>query len=455
MRSSLQVLKEPRFLNNLRNIALPIVAQNLIHFTVSAADTIMVGQLGEISLSAVSIANQLTFMYMVGAFGIAGGLGVLAAQHWGSGNIQKVREIIAFMLRLVLGLTIVFSALAFFLPEAVIGFIIRDEAVIAQGAVYLRLLSGGYLFFGFTTAIVGILRAAGIVKISVVTSIVALVVNISLNYILIFGHFGAPAMGVRGAAIASVCARALEFLVLCIYLLKIEKKLGFRLKHLLAKSQGIGRHFIRYSSPVLANEALWAAGNFMLGVILGRLGREVVAAFSISQVLAQFVGVFIFGVTAASATMIGNTIGAGNYAQAQRWAKALLLLSFLGGLFCALLVQILRLPLISLYDISPQAQIYARQMTQIISVHVILHAVALVGTLGVLRGGGDTKFAMCIDVLFIWLFALPLGAFAGLHFGLPIWLVFLFLRSEDLFKSALVAWRIGSGRWQKDITQDP
>ena len=445
------IFKDRQFFTLLFTLALPIAAQNLIQFTVSAVDAIMIGSLGEIPLSAVATANNLTFLYMVTAFGLASGCGVLAAQHFGAGNIQKVREIFAFMLKIMLGLTLVFAGLAFFAPGQVIAFVIRDPEVIAVGASYLRILGLGYLFFGFTTAIIGMLRASKIVKVAVVVSLISLVVNVGLNYVLIFGNFGAPALGVQGAAIATVSARILECIILLIYVFRVEKTLAFRPRDLALRSKGIFKSFRRYSAPVFFNELLWAIGNFAIGVIIGRMGRELVAANSIAHLLAQFVTVMIFGTTAAAATMIGNTVGEGDKEKALRWAKGMLVFSFFLGVFALILVQILRLPLISLYDISDTARMYARQITHVVSVHMVLHSVTLVAILGTLRGGGDTRFALIVDALFIWFFAIPLGAFLGLYLALPVWVVYIALRSEDIFKLILVVRRITKGKWIKSV----
>jgi len=434
-------------------IAVPVAVQNLINFGVSAADTIMVGQLGEAQFSAVVAANQITFVYMVTAFGVAGGCSVLAAQYWGAGDKGKVQDVFAFMHRIMAVATALFVGTALFFPEAVLGFIIDEPEVIAEGVRYLRVMSVGYLFFGFTTSSLAMLRSAGVVKIAVVLSLCSLAISIVFNYLLIFGHFGFPALGVVGAAVATSMARGIEFVILLIYLFRFERGLGFRPWHFLRKCPGIGRRFLQHSAPVLVNELVWVSANFMLVVIIGRMGQAFFAANGIATVLGQLVGVLIFGVSSAAAAIIGNTIGMGDIARAKRYANGMLLVSVFVGLFGFAAVQAIRLPLIHLYDISDAARVYARQITHVLSVNVILHSVALVSLLGILRGGGDTKFAALADALTIWLIALPLGALAGFYWGFPIWIVYLILRSEDVFKVALVLWRIPSGKWIRNVTQ--
>jgi len=452
MRQAFQVLRDTRFRTKLFLIAIPVALQNLINFGVSAADTIMVGQLGEVQLSAVAVSNQFSFLYMIISFGVSGGCGVLAAQYWGAGDKARVRQIFAFMYRIMTVVTLLFASLALFIPEHVLGFIIDDAEVIAEGVRYLRIMGISYLFFGFTTATIGVLRSTGVVKIGVMISLNSLVISVVLNYGLIFGNFGLPALGVMGAAIATSIARFLELAVLLVYLLRMDRKIGLRLRDLFRRTEGIAERFLKHSAPVLLNEIGWATGNFFLGVIVGRMGREFVAANSIAMLLNQFVLVVVFGVSSAAATIIGNTIGEGDELRAKRYANGLIAVSVLLGVFSFFLIQAVRLPLINVYDISETAQGYARQITHVLSVSTILHSVVLVAILGILRGGGDTRFTAIVDVASIWVVA-PLGAIAGLWLGAPVVVVFLIFRSEDVFKMALIAWRLKCGQWIRDVTK--
>jgi len=434
-------------------IAVPIAIQNLINFGIAAADTIMVGQLGEVQLSAVAISNQITMVYMVISFGVAGGCGVLAAQYWGAGNKEKVRQIFSFMFRIMAVLSLLFAGVAFFVPEQMLGFIITDAEVIAEGVRYLQIMSIGYLFSGFTTATVGVLRSTGIVKIGVIVSLNSLVISVVLNYGLIFGNFGLPALGVAGAAVATSIARFVEMIVLSIYLMRIDRKVGFRLRDLFRKGEGIAQSFLKHSAPVMVNEIGWSTANFMLGVVVGRMGREFVAANSIAMLLNQFVSVVMIGLSSAAAAMVGNTIGAGDKPLAKRYANGLLAVSFLVGIFSFLVIQAVRIPLINAYDISETARMYARQITHVLSVHVILNSVVIVSILGILRGGGDTRFAAIVDVVSIWI-VVPLGAVAGLWLGMPVLVVYIIFRSEDVYKMILIAWRLTRCNWMRDVTKN-
>ena len=453
MNSALLALKDINFRRKLLQIAIPVSLQNLINFSVSAADVIMVGQLGEVELSAVSISAQFTLLYMVVTFGVSGGCGVLAAQYWGANNKKAVRDVFAFMYRLVAIISLIFALCAFFFAEHILSFMIQDPEVIAKGIEYLNIISIGYLFFGFAASTTGLLRATGTVKIAVATSFFSLVVCVVLNYGLIFGNLGFPALGVSGAAISTSVTWFLFLTTMSVYLLKFEGNIKFRLRCLFQKTDEIRRQYTVHCIPVLINEIGWAVANFILAVIIARMGREVVAANSIGMLLFQFTGIIIFGIASAAATITGNTIGAGKKEQAQQYAMGLLFISFFVGIVSAVVIQLIRVPLVNFYEISEQARQYALEITNVASVIVIFKAIGMVSLMGTLRGGGDNRFVLIIDIVFMWLLAIPLGAFFGLYLQLPIYIVFLAIRCEDFFKAIAVLWRIPRGKWIKEVTK--
>ena len=447
------ILQDKQFLQKLRLIALPVALQNLINFSVSAADTIMVGRLGEIQLSAVAVSNKFSFLYMIVSFGVAGGCGVLMAQHWGAGDKQKVREIYAFMLRITLLFSVMFSAAAMLFPRQILQFITTDAAVVSAGVSYLRIMGVGYLLHGFILATIVSLRSTGMVKIAVVVSSASLITNIALNWLLIFGNLRFPAMGVSGAAYATVIARGVEITILAIYLFRVEQNVKIRLRDVFVRPRGIAKSYFTHGSPVLINEAAWALSHFVAGVVIGRMGREFVAANAIAGLLIQMMGIVVLGIASAAGAIIGNTVGEGDNARALDYARKMLILSVFLGFFGFVVIQAVRLPLISLYVLSDASILYARQITHVVSVNILFIAVSMVSLMGTLRGGGDTKFAMMVDITFPWLIGIPLGALAGLRFGWPVYLVYIILRSEDVFKAAVILWRVPRGKWIKNVTK--
>jgi len=446
---------DKEFIKKFASIAMPVALMNLINFGVKAVDTLMLGLVGEVQLSASAVANQISMVYMIFIFGVASGCGVLMAQHWGAGEKERVRDIFAFMYRIAAVVTIIFAAIAFFIPQHLIGIITTDQEVIAEGSIYLRIMSLGYLVWGFTNATSVSLRSVGIVKIAVLVFSVSLIISASLNYILIFGHFGFSPLGIAGAAIATVTARFVELILFSIYILKIEKDFAFRLKNLFfIKAKYIGKSFMKHGFPVVVNEAFWSMGFFILGVIIGRMGREFVAANAIGALVIQFTGMVIFSFSSATAVIVGNTIGEKRYDRAQQIANGMLGISLVVGLIGFVFIQAIRVPFVNIYELSDTARMYALQIINIISFFVVFMALDSISMMGTLRGGGDSRFVMVADVIFMWIISIPLGIFTGLILGWPVWIVFIILRSDSFFKAMTVLWRVPSGKWIKNVTDD-
>jgi len=464
---------DKEFLQKFLAIVFPVALMSLINFGVKAVDTLMLGMVGEIQLSAAALANQLSFMFMIFATGVAAGSGVLTAQYWGAGDKRRVREIFAFMYKIIVFLNLAFASIAFFAPHIVLGILTTDQAVIAEGIAYLRIMSLGYIVSGVTTASTVSLRSVGVVKISVAVFSISLLVSATLNFLLIFGHFGFPELGIRGAAIGTVIARFVEVIVLTIYMLRFDKTLELRPRHLFGRlgrrffavpedeqshaapnpAGSVASHFMKHGVPVVLNEVTWATAFFILNVIIGRMGREFVAANAIGGLMIQFNGMLIFSVASTMSVIVGNTIGEGRYERARQIATGMLSISFVLGVICAVVIQLIRVPFVNIYELSETARIYALQITNIISVNIIFVSVAIISLMGTLRGGGDAKFVMVVDVIFMCLICIPLGAFTGLVLGWPVWIVFIILRSEDFFKTIVVLWRVPSGKWLKDVTK--
>jgi putative MATE family efflux protein len=446
------LVRDKQFYKKLAAIAIPIAMQNLINFGVNMADTVMVGMLGEVHLSAVALANQFSFIFMNFTFGLASGSNVMVAQFWGKGDKSSIHKALTIMYRIQLLGILVFSYLALFQPRLVMSIFTTDMPVIGQGAEYLRYIAVSYLFAGFASATMIVLRAVAAVKISLVVSISSLCVNVFLNWILIFGKLGAPALGVKGAALATVCARILEVCILLVYLTRFEKRIGYRLRHFFAKKIDLLGEYVRTALPVMFNELLWAFGAAMIAVCIGRMGTAFAAANSICSVLGQLVTIFIFGVANSSAVVIGNTIGAGEYGKARGYASTLCVLSLALGVAAAAVVLLMKNPMISLYNISETARLYAGQIITVHAVIVFGQSFAAISLMGVLRGGGDTRFVLVLDIIFMWVISIPLGFLTGLSLHWPVPAVYAVLKCDELLKSVISFLRIARGRWINDIT---
>ena len=448
------ITRDKRFYRLLFSIALPIAVQNLITFMVSMVDTLMVGALGEIQLSAVSIANNLFFVLTILMFGLAGGSNIMISQYWGKGNVKTIHKILAIMYRVCLLITGIFIFIAVFLPKYFMGIFTTDKAVIEFGASYLRIVCIGYLFYSITNCTIMMLRSVKTVSISIIVYTASLVVNSILNWILIFGNLGAPELGIRGAAIATVCARITEFSIVLVFMFIYERKIGLKIEHLLKLDKEILKDYVGLCTPVLCNELLWAIGASMISVIVGRMGTEVVAANSINGVAHQFVTVFIFGMSNATAVIIGNTIGEGKKEKAKEYAYSIGVFSVVMGCISGLMILLIKPFVVNFYNVSYSTKLIAMEIMTVTSGIIVFQSLASNFMMGVLRGGGDAKFVLINDLIFMWLVAIPGGFFVAFVLELPVALVFLVIKCDEILKSLTSVYRVISGKWVNDVTKD-
>ena len=442
------LVKEKAFYTSVLSIMLPVALQQAINMGVNMLDTMMLGSFGEVQLSASSLANQYYAFFSVLCMGIIGGSSVLAAQYWGAGNSKKVRETFSMALRLALGAALFFTVLTLLIPDRIMGIYTSEQAVIDQGVRYLRITAFIFAIHGTGLVAAQLMRSVGQAKLGLVVSIISFVVNILANYIFIFGKFGAPRMEIAGAALGTLLARTAEFAATFLYILVIDKKLRLRPRHLLiSPSSAFYKSYFRLGAPVLVSDALLGLGGNIVSVVLGHMGAAVVAGNAICQVIDRLCTVVISGISNASGIITGNTIGLGDKKRAIEQGETFYLLSIIFGAVGSVLIFLLGPLTISLYRVSPETIRITRQLMNAYVIIIFFQAVQSVMTKGVLRGGGDTRFLMKADILFMWLVSIPLGIASGLIFGWPAWLTMLCLRADYVIKSIWCVSRLMSGKW--------
>lgn len=442
------LVKEKAFYTSVLSIMLPVALQQAINMGVNMLDTMMLGSFGEVQLSASSLANQYYAFFSVLCMGIIGGSSVLAAQYWGAGNSEKVRETFSMALRLALGAALFFTVLTLLIPDRIMRIYTSEQAVIDQGVRYLRITAFIFAIHGTGLVAAQLMRSVGQAKLGLVVSIISFVVNILANYIFIFGKFGAPRMEIAGAALGTLLARTAEFAATFLYILVIDKKLRLRPRHLLiSPSSAFYKSYFRLGAPVLVSDALLGLGGNIVSVVLGHMGAAVVAGNAICQVIDRLCTVVISGISNASGIITGNTIGLGDKRQAIEQGETFYLLSIIFGAVGSVLIFLLGPLTISLYRVSSETIQITRQLMNAYVIIIFFQAVQSVMTKGVLRGGGDTRFLMKADILFMWLVSIPLGIASGLIFGWPAWLTMLCLRADYVIKSIWCVSRLMSGKW--------
>lgn len=438
-------------------LALPIAMQSLITIGVNMLDTIMVGQLGETELSAVSLANQFINIYHIFCMGIGMGASVLVSRYWGMRErepekaMEALKKTICLMVRLTLALALLFALVTLFIPETIMKMYTVETDIIANGVIYFKYSIITYFFLGLSLVCTIVLRSVGQVQIPLYVSVGAFAVNLVANYGLIFGKLGMPKMGIAGAALGTLIARLYEAAVICGYLFFVDKKIGMRLKHLTMKTRDLLGEYIRISIPVLISDGILAIGNNSVAMVIGRLGQSFVAANAITSVTQQMSNVLIQGVCQAGAIVTGQTLGEGDKEKAQDQGYGFLGFGLGLGMVSAIVIMAISRPVISAYQVADTTANMAAQLMNAISLIVVFQATNSIMTKGVLRGGGDTRMLMLADNIFLWVLSIPLGLLAGFVLKLPPFWIYFFLKFDQVAKAVWCVLRLRSGKWIKKI----
>lgn len=442
------IITDKAFYSEALMIVFPVVLQAIINQGVNMMDTIMVGKLGEAAISASSLANQFYNIYTFLCMGLSAAGLVLAAQYWGAGDKVTVRKVFDILIQIIFAASTLFAILSLALPRQIISLYTNDQEVIAAGAGYLRITALVYLPHGIALVISNIMRSVGNARIGLYVSLASFFVNIGCNYVFIFGKLGFPAMGVSGAALGTLCSRAVEFGVCTFFVLVIDRKLCYRPTRLLRQPEKpLLREFIRLGLPAIISDTILAFASSAIGMILGHMGREFVSAYSIVSVVDRMCTLATSGVGSAAGIMVGQSVGAGEAAEAKRRGFSFLMLTAVLGVIGAILVVIVGDWSISLYDITPDTIAITRTMMIASALVVPFQNISSTLGKGVLRGGGDTQFLMVADVIFQWVASIPLGYLAGLVLNLSPFAVLLIVRIDYVIKGIWFIQRLTTDKW--------
>lgn len=444
-------VKDKKFYGTVMGITIPIALQGLITTGVNMMDNIMVGKVGETQLSAVALANQFISIFHIFCMGIGMGASVLVSRYYGMKDRDSLKKTVAIMLRLCLIMSTIFCVATILIPRQIMQIYTVEEDIITEGIKYLNYSVVTYFLLGLSLTSTIVLRNVKQVTLPLVTSIITFFINILANYMFIFGKFGAPRMEVAGAALGTLIARIFEFAIICGYLLFVDKKIGFRIIHLLAPVGALWKEYIRISIPVLISDGILALGNNSVAMVIGRLGGSFVAANSVTMTTQQLSSTMIQGFAQSGAIVTGYTLGEGDREKAHRQGYAFLGIGIFFGILSALIIMLISGPMIKAYNLLPETQKIAEQLMLSISIIVVFQATNSIMTKGVLRGGGDTKMLMFADNIFLWVASIPLGYIAGLVLHLPAFWIYFFLKIDQVLKAVWCVIRLNSGKWIKKI----
>ncbi|HNZ83576.1 MAG TPA: MATE family efflux transporter [Sedimentibacter sp.] len=451
------IFKDKTFLKAMIAIALPITLQNLVASSVNMLDTLMITSLGEESLAAVGLANQVFFFYAVTIFGVATGSSVFVSQFWGKGDVKNIGRILGISLAITSVLGALFTLAALFVPEFIMKIFSEDSEVIRLGVDYLRIVSLSYIITGISFAYAVASRSIGQAKMPMIASIVSFLVNLIFNYLLIFGKFGFPQLGVKGAAYGTIIARAAEIglMLYSIYSNKNNNPLAHSFKSMTDWTGDFIRKYFKTAYPVILNEALWSLGTVLYSLAYAKIGTEAAAAVQILNTVQNIFMVLSRGLANACTVMVGNKIGADEEDEAVVYADNFMILSAALGLVLGVLIYFSKdLILIFFRNLTPSMYNTSRNLLIVLAASFFIRSFNGTLIVGVLRGGGDTRFSMLLEMGSVWLVGVPLAFLGALVFRFPVYYVFLLVNIEEIVKAAIGILRVKSKKWVTNIIHD-
>ena len=441
-----EILNKKLVYKKVINIGLPVAIENMIYALMNFVDMFMVGNenvvlgLGTMAVAGLGFANQIFMIFMTSLFGMNSGGGILAAQYFGNKDYKNLKR--------CLGITVIVGFL-FSLLFLFAGLFTNDSKVIKIGADYLRIVAWTYPLVGVGFAFNIQLRAIGKTKYSFYSSVIGLLINVVINYVLIFGHFGFPAMGVRGAAVATVIARIISTFYIIYIIYKLKLPIAGKINELFDLSMDFFIKVMKISLPVFIHEILWVLGASMYVMIFGRMGTDFAAAVQVVKSISSLVLTLLFGLSSATSAIIGNEIGAGREENAYDYSIILLKVAVVSGVIIGAIVFIFS-PFI-LIHVNAKSYPLAKEIVKAEVFVIFIKAISLQLLVGILRSGGDTLWTMFTDLIPLWFIAIPITYFSGLYSGLPVAIVYLLSCSDEVIKIFPCVIRLRSRKWINNL----
>ncbi len=446
------LVKDKRFYITFLALWLPVVLQNVISLGVNLADNMMLGRFAEASLSGVTAINQIQFFFQCMLVGIGDGCVIFGAQFWGTKDTASIKKMTSIAMRCALVIMLVlFTAVSLF-PAQITRIFTSDAEIIREGAAYLGIVRFTYPFFCVTMILLAMLRSVENVKIAFLLSVSTLVINCCINYVLIFGNFGFPRLGVKGAAIGTLTARIVEFVILLLYLAKKESVLRVRFRDFLYFERDTFKKYLKVTWPAFLASSLWGANTGMQTAILGNLSRSALAANSMASNLFMIVKTLPMGSAIATNVIMGKTIGAGDFDKIRQYTRTFQVMFIVIGAASSLILLSVIEPVLSLYSFSDQSRAYARSFLYILCVITLGMSYEMPVNAGIIKAGGETRFILKLDGISSWCIVLPLSFIIAFVFHAPATAVVWCLNLDQLFKCLPVFLKCNYGKWIRRLT---
>ena len=442
------------FYRKFLTIYVALVLQNVVTLSVNLADNMMLGSYSETALSGVAAVNQIQFIYQQLLMALGDGLVIFCSQYWGKRQTEPMKKISATAMHAGLLIAILLFALVSIFPRQAVGIFTTEESIIREGVSYLSIIRFTYLFFAVTQILLATLRSVEVVKIAFYLSVMTFFVNCGINYVLIYGHFGAPEMGAAGAAIGTLAARMTELVVLIIYIIKKEKQLHLSIRSYLQHDRVLSGDYFRVTAPMLVVQGLWGVNTALQTVILGHMTAAAIAANSVASTIYMMVKSMAVGAASTASIIIGNTIGTGDIALVKKYSGRLQRIFVVIGLVSGLLLFLIRVPILQLYDLSASTKEMANTFLIILSVVVIGMSYQMPTNNGIIRGGGNAMFVVKMDLISIWGIVIPLSFVMAFVVKASPAVVVCCLNADQIFKCIPAFLESHYGNWIRKLTRE-
>lgn len=446
--------KEGGIYRRFLSLAVVLVLQNVVTLSVNLADNMMLGAYSETALAGVAAVNQIQFVFQQLLHALGDGVIIVGSQYWGKHQTEPMKRIASSAMRFALILSAVLLLVMSLIPYRVMGIFTRDSGIIEEGARYLNIIRFTYLFFAVTQILLATLRSVETVKIAFRLSVLTLFVNCGINYVLINGHFGAPELGVVGAAIGTLSARILECIVLILYIAKKERKLNLSWRDYLLWDRVLTGDYLKITFPMLFVQGLWGVNTALQTVILGHMTANAIAANSVASTLFMMVKSMAVGAAAAASVIIGKAVGSGDRELTKSYAQSLQKIFVLIGIVSGMILFFIRVPVLSLYDLSAETREMANTFLIILSVVCVGMSYQMPTNNGIIRGGGNPMFVVKMDLISIWMIVIPVSLFMAFVVKASPVVVVCCLNADQIFKVVPAFLEVRYGNWMRKLTRD-
>lgn len=445
---------DKKFIKTLMLLAIPIILQSLVTASLNLLDNLMIGSLGENEIAAVGISNQFYMLYYYTIMGITLGAGIFMSQFWGKKDVVSIHKFLGISLVVGMISTIFFAILAFVFPEMIMKIFTDENIVIGQGVAYLKMVALSYIFTTVSLSYAAALRSIGQTKIPMYGSLVGLVFNGILNYIFIFGKFGAPVMGVAGAALGTTVSRFMELAFILFIIYKNKNVVAGKISQLLDFNFNLVKRYFITATPVVFNDVMWIAGITAYFIAYSKLGINATATMQIANTINNVFNIFGIGIASASAILIGNKIGAGKEEDAKEDAIKISVFGVLIGIVIGVFFFFLAPFIAMLFKITPETYHNVIVVLRVMAIVLPLRFFGITQIIGVLRGGGDVMYAIVTELVAVWLIGVPLSFVGAVYFKFPITIVYILVCLEEPFKAVATYPRLRSGKWIKNLVKN-